>query len=79
MAKEKFMSRCFLCGREYQMGPHKYDGKYIPRYEMSVCMSCYEGNWDGWSPGCEEIIIAHLKQKGLPIPERNVKGWLPRD
>ena len=27
----------------------------------------------------EERLIAHLQQKGLPIPERNTKGRLPRE
>ena len=61
------------------MGPNRYDGKYIPRYKINVCMTCYEGNWDEWAPGCENKLIAHLRAEGLPIPERNKKGLLPRD
>lgn len=79
MAEFKHMQRCDLCGSEYQFGPHTYDGKYIERYQLGVCRPCYEGNWDGWAPDYEEKILNHLKNKGLPVPERNSKGWLPRD
>lgn len=73
------MRRCDLCNKEFQFGPHMYDGKHIPRYQITVCMSCWNGNWDGWAPDLEARLISHLKNKGLPIPERNAKGWLPRE
>lgn len=79
MTAEKIMCSCSLCGRQFQFGPHRYDGKHIPRYQITVCMSCWDGNWDGWAPHLEERLIAHLQQKGIPIPERNAKGWLPRE
>ena len=79
MNNEKFMFNCDLCGSSYQMGRHKYDGKQIPRYKLGVCSTCYEGNWDGWAPHYESKILLHLKEKGLPTPERNNNGLLPRD
>lgn len=78
MSGPKFMETCFTCGTKFQMGPHAYDGKYVRTYQISVCRACWKGNWDGWAPHYEERLIAHLKEKGLPIPERNEKGWLPR-
>ena len=68
-----------MCGRQFQMGPHRYDGKFISRYQISVCRACYEGNWDGWAPHWEQHLVAHLKKNKLQIPEPNAKGWLPRD
>lgn len=68
-----------MCGRKFQFGPHKYDGKYIPRYDIEVCMICHKGNWDGWAPDCEKKLINYLTKKGKEIPERNKEGWLPRD
>ena len=79
MTPEKIMCSCALCGNPFQFGPHHYDGKHISRYQITVCMSCWTGNWDGWAPHLEERLIAYLQQKGLPIPERNAKGWLPRE
>lgn len=76
---QKIMMICDICGQKYQFGNHKYDGKYIPKYKLNVCMSCYEGNWDGWAPHYEQKFIEHLNQNGLPLPERNSKGWFPRD
>lgn len=78
MPKPKFMYKCFMCDTEFQMGPHVYNGRYIKRYNISVCSACYTASWDGWAPHYEERLIAHLKEKGLPIPERNEKGKLPR-
>jgi hypothetical protein len=79
MNDEKVMTVCDLCGNQFQMGPHRYDGKWINRYQLSVCRSCYNGNWDGWGPFAEEKLIPHLKMKGIAIPERNDKGCIPRD
>lgn len=75
----KVMYTCFTCGREFQMRPHVYDGAFIPLYQVSVCRICYNGNWDGWAPHYEARLISHFKAKGLPVPTRNAKGWLPRD
>ncbi len=79
MPEPKIMDRCFTCGSEFQMGPHQYDGKFIPRYKISVCRICYDGNWDGWAPQSSDRIIKHLKKENLPIPEKNEKRWLPRE
>jgi hypothetical protein len=79
MPKEKFMYQCFMCGREYQYGPHKYEGREISRYKINVCNVCYDANRDGWSPEYQEKLIAHLKKEGIGIPARNREGWLPRE
>jgi hypothetical protein len=77
--EDRILKNCFLCGSKYQLGPHRYDGKFVPRYKFAVCMRCYKGNWDGWAPHYEDKIIDHLNNNAIPIPERNDKGWLPRD
>jgi len=79
MSKEKFMYKCFMCGGDYQYGPHKYEGQWIRQYNISVCNICYKANWDGWAPEYETKLIEHLRKEGIPIPERNEEGWLPRD
>ncbi len=56
-----------------------YEGKHISRFKIEVCSACYDSNWDGWAPSYEEKLIKHLKDKGLPVPDRNTKGWLPRE
>src|SRR5712691_6252889 len=70
---------CFCCGGKFQMGPHRYDGKYLSYYKISMCSSCYNGNWDGIGPYCEAKLIAHLEKENIPLPKRNAKGWIPRD
>lgn len=74
----KNMIPCDLCGRSFQMGPHLYDGEWIPQYQMSFCRSCFEGNWDGIGPVYEGRLEAHLKAHEIPLPKRNGKGWYPR-
>jgi hypothetical protein len=75
----KIMYPCFMCGHSFQFGPHRYDGHHIARYKISVCSGCWAGNWDGWAPHYEAKLLAHLEEQGLPIPDRNAKGWLPRE
>jgi hypothetical protein len=70
---------CFVCAKELQMGFDRWDGTFVPRYAITVCAACYQNHWDGWAPDLEERLIQHLRSKGLPIPDRNDRGWLPRD
>lgn len=68
---------CIICGRQFQYGEHRYDGRFLPRYQMSVCDMCLQANHDGWAPQYEDRIIKHLKESDLEVPERNAEGWLP--
>jgi len=77
--KHAMVFNCFFCGGRFQFGPSLCDGKHIKRYKISVCSACWSSNWDGWSPRVEERLLAHLVTEELPVPERNEKGWLPRD
>ncbi len=79
MDNEMAKFTCGICGRKHQMGPHAYEGTFVPRYQIQVCQICYSANWDGWGPDAERKLIPHLTANGLPIPQRNSKGWLPRD
>lgn len=73
------MVPCFFCDTSFQTSDHIYRGKHIAQYQIDVCEGCYTGNWDGWAPHFEGRLVSHLKEKGLPIPDRNEKEWLPRD
>lgn len=79
MADDKLMFKCDVCGMSYQHGLHRYEGHRLQLYgDLFCCDSCWRANWDGWAPHYEAALLAHLKQKGLPVPKRNAKGWLPR-
>lgn len=54
-----------------------FDGKNLKRYHMTVCDTCYWDNADGWAPEFEALLLASLKEHGLPTPERNANGLLP--
>lgn len=75
----RFKYKCFLCGMEYSMGPHLYEGKFVRYYKMQVCKSCYHGNHDGWNPDHEEKILRHIYENNIEEPERNINGLLPQD
>ena len=74
----KNMMHCDLCGHLFQMGPHRYEGTWVPNYQMSFCRPCFASNWDGISPGQEATFIAHLTARNIALPKRNEKGWYPR-
>ncbi len=75
LVKEK----CFLCGREFDFGPHVYDGKFLSSYKISLCMNCYNSNYDGYAANNGNKIIKHLTSMNLDVPELNSKGLLPRE
>lgn len=68
--------KCPCCGASFQHGTHRYEGKYIPRYEVLVCRNCYESNREGWAN--DKWLLEHLKSRNIPIPNTNTNGVLPR-
>jgi len=79
MNEFKNMESCFLCGRNFQFGPSRYDGSFIPKYQFIVCQYCYLTAWDGWGPAWEPKILEHLEKNGLEVPTRDKDGLLPRN
>lgn len=79
MDKEKILCICDICGTQYQMGPNRYDGKYISAYKLNACGTCYRSNHDGWNPGLEEQLREHFQTHGVEEPARNSSGLYPRD
>ena len=80
MVESKFSFICDVCGRAYQHGPHRYEGHRLDLYGgIFCCDTCWNGNWDGWAPQFEKVLLEHLKANGIAPPQRNAKGWLPRN
>ena len=71
------MLDCFFCGSTFQFGPHRYAGEYLSHYKISICETCVSANWDGVGPAFEEKLLDHLRARGMTIPARNAKDWLP--
>jgi hypothetical protein len=63
---------CFVCQRD----PAE---RHLRRYDIGVCRTCWDENWDGWPRTAEARLLEHLKAHGLPVPVRNVLGRLPRE
>jgi len=78
-APQQVLLKCPLCDTEFEFGLHRYEGRYLPQYKVTVCNSCYQINWDGWAPCHEPKLLAVLEAKNLASPPRNPKGLLPRE
>lgn len=71
---------CAVCGRTSVSHFHVHEGHPLHLYGgVTCCDACWNSNWDGWGPCWEPRLLQILKIKNLPVPERNEKGWLPRD
>lgn len=79
MTQDAVMLTCPICASRFQYGPHRYAGRHIARYKMTVCETCWSANHDGWGPHAEAIVLEHLKKNNLPVPPCNARGWLPRE
>jgi hypothetical protein len=65
--------QCFLYGQGFAYGPHRYDGKWVGPWKVSVCQRCLSSNWDGIVPRPE--LMSKFEAKGIQ-PEFNEKGWI---
>lgn len=74
----KIMVQCDLCGKEYQHGPHRYEGHKWHQFDMMVCEICHSTSHDGIPPIYEGVFKKILEQKGIAIPSRNKKGFYSR-
>jgi hypothetical protein len=78
MMQSPVILACDVCDRKIEHGPHKYEGRSILSYDMLVCEPCWQDNWDGWAPARQFRVLEHLANKGIAVPPRNAKGWIPR-
>lgn len=79
MTTEKFITTCDVCGKRFQFGPHRHEGRRNKTYDIMVCNTCHDSNWDGWAPGYEKLVTKNLEAINLPLPQRNDKQLLPRE
>lgn len=75
---EPMMLKCQLCDHSHQAGPHRWDGRKIPAYNLWVCNGCFNSNHDGWGPALEPAFVAHMVRVDIALPARNDDGWYPR-
>jgi len=66
---------CFFCKRSFQCGPHRYDGRRYPAWDMNICDSCYGANWDGFL--ATNRLVEHLKSRSVSF-QYNDKGHILR-
>jgi hypothetical protein len=62
MAQDKFMFPRFTCGRQFQMGPHRYDGRLfrVIKFPSAGHATTPIGMVGG--PDREQRLVAHLKE-----------------
>jgi len=75
MTDHPCLSQCFLCRRAFPFGPGRYAGKPIRAWDIMVCDTCLNGNWDGIVPSTYPHLIEYLKSRGIAVV-LNAKGWL---
>jgi hypothetical protein len=67
---------CFLCEKPFAFGPHTYEGRYVRPLGVHICDGCLLPNEDGLALDYEAKLLAHLSERGLPLPLRNSNGLL---
>ena len=75
MTEPPGIETCFLCGRRFQFGFGRYDGRLIRRWNIMVCNPCWRENPDGIVPASVPHLIEHLKCKGIAVGY-NKNGWI---
>jgi hypothetical protein len=71
---------CSLCKNKFTHDEGRYEGHILKLYgNVFCCDRCWTLNHDGWNPHHEERLMKILKERGIPTPPRNEKGFLPRD
>ncbi|MET0815284.1 MAG: hypothetical protein ABWX88_08845 [Pseudoxanthomonas sp.] len=70
---------CDICGIRCKAGAGVHGYQKIPGYDLTVCRSCFQNNYDGWAPEHVEAFEDHLETKGIPFPPRNGNGLYPRE
>lgn len=69
--------QCFLCRQFKAYGSGRYELQWYKSWQILVCSSCREGNWDGIAHEDKiSKLFAHFDKKRIERPERNEKGWI---
>ena len=75
MQGDKVMYGCALCKRQFQFGPHIYEGRHIKEWNVEICDNCIKSNWDGVMIDRHPSLRQHLEKNGAEI-KLNSRGWL---
>ncbi|HEX3723307.1 MAG TPA: hypothetical protein VHV31_10975 [Nitrolancea sp.] len=63
----KIMVPCGLCHREFQFGPHRYVGRWVRSWGISICDMCESANHDGIVPQQHPDLVRRLTDEGVPL------------
>jgi len=75
-ASKTHKERCFLCGRMYDFGDHRYHGQWVRAWQASICQGCLAANHDGVVPDTYPHLLPHVEAMGADV-SLNDRGWLP--
>ena len=67
MNEAKIMTASFLCKRQVEVGPHRYEGRNVPAWGIFIYDTCRNANWDGIVPTTYPHLIEYLKSKATEI------------
>lgn len=69
MDATRIMYPCISCGRQFQFGPDRYDGRVAKLYgNAPVCNTCWNANFDGWGPSVNRNCSPCLRKWGFRYP-----------
>lgn len=72
-------AKCDFCLKDFIFDGDRGIGCVLHEYgDLVSCPDCLAGNHDGWGPHDEKVIIKRCKERGIPLPPRNEKEWLPQ-
>ena len=69
------MYECILCGRPIRFGPEYREGRFIPEWNIAICLDCASENADGIAPSRARKLVAHLEVRGIKA-HYNAKGLI---
>ena len=72
----KILIECLLCKHPFQFGPHRYEGRHIGSWEMSLCDICLSSNQDGIIADHHPQLVEHLQFHGKTFT-LDEKGRIP--
>ena len=78
MTKESYQHKelCLLCGNHFPFGNHSYRGRKIQGWDLMLCTTCIDGNWDGIVPSSATHLLKFLQNKGIEV-QYDINGYIP--
>lgn len=75
MQNQQYIVQCILCKSGLPYGGHRYEGRYVCAWQVSICNGCEQANADGIVPGSHADLLGQLEKLGVDV-RLNERGWI---